>query len=511
MTEVLRLVSECARARLLILCNSDVSGVWDLPQDLARHTLLPLLQTQRRLAVGRLLDLEPSHLEIGIGIAAENAAVFSMALQAGIKEDYEEEIVDKWISTVASAAVDTEKLEEHGLDSIKATASSERKASLALDDLDAGNVPLLARSVKVQQLLAARHLSHCPPDIAVDLWSKAPSTWQPVLRSTLHRLGKTPEGRRLVEALIASTGPDAQRGALLVSDLPIADSAIYGERIKQGMVELIKRATLPLQLRVKAGRLLSRLGDPRDLQTLAHIPAGTFSMGSNTHPNSQAIHTVSTEAFQIGVFPVVNAHYLDFNQATSRPWHSPSANMPETLNHPATDLTWHDANAYCIWLTSRWHQSGTISQDERVRLPTEAEWERAARGDQVEKDSSKSTYPWGGAWQFDASNSEEAGLNAPCAVGLFPGYGSQFGCRDMVGQVWKWCSTLWGEDMCTRSFSYPYLGDDGREATEAPPTVRRVLRGGCFSSGALKATCAYRGSLEPAGYWRGNGFRIVVA
>lgn len=80
----------------------------------------------------------------------------------------------------------------------------------------------------------------------------------------------------------------------------------------------------------------------------------------------------------------------------------------------------------------------------------------------------------------------------------------------MAGQVWEWCSTLWGEDMATPSYAYPWQDDD-REASNAPESVRRVLRGGCFSSGKLKACGTYRGSLEPAGFWRGNGFRIVVS
>jgi len=80
----------------------------------------------------------------------------------------------------------------------------------------------------------------------------------------------------------------------------------------------------------------------------------------------------------------------------------------------------------------------------------------------------------------------------------------------MAGQVWEWCTTNWGEDMATSSFRYPYA-DDGREDPDAAPIIRRVLRGGCFSSGAEKANCTYRGSLEPAGSWRGNGFRVVVS
>ena len=83
-------------------------------------------------------------------------------------------------------------------------------------------------------------------------------------------------------------------------------------------------------------------------------------------------------------------------------------------------------------------------------------------------------------------------------------------CADMTGQVWEWTSTLWGDDMATPSFKYPYRAD-GREDAQAGPRIRRVLRGGCFSSARNKACCTYRGSLEPDGFWRGNGFRVAVS
>lgn len=144
-----------------------------------------------------------------------------------------------------------------------------------------------------------------------------------------------------------------------------------------------------------------------------------------------------------------------------------------------------------------------------MRLPTEPEWERASRGDMPDG-GDEIVYPWGHGWNSDAANSEETGFNAPCATGLFPAGQSPYGCLDMAGQVWEWTTTLWGDDMATPHFTYPYA-DDGREDPSAGPSIRRVLRGGCFSSTSLKACCSYRGSLEPDGFWRGNGFRIVVS
>lgn len=118
-------------------------------------------------------------------------------------------------------------------------------------------------------------------------------------------------------------------------------------------------------------------------------------------------------------------------------------------------------------------------------------------------------HPWGIGWDVERANAEDAGFNDTVAVGLFPAGRSPYGCHDMAGQVWEWCSTLWGEDMALPSFTYLYW-EDGREDVSAPDRLRGVLRGGCFSSGPLKASATYRGSLEAQGYWRGNGFRIAV-
>jgi iron(II)-dependent oxidoreductase len=194
-------------------------------------------------------------------------------------------------------------------------------------------------------------------------------------------------------------------------------------------------------------------------------------MGSTAHPNSAPAHVVTLGRYRIGRHPVTNGAYRVFVEATGRRWRSQDGAHPGRSNAPAVDLTWHDARAYCAWLTTRWRAEGRIAADEAVRLPTEPD---------------------------------------SCTVGLFPAGRSPDGCHDMAGQVWEWTTTLWGEDMATPRFAYPYA-DDGREDPDAAADVRRVLRGACFLSPREKANCIYRGSLEPDGYWRGNGFRIVVA
>ena len=314
--------------------------------------------------------------------------------------------------------------------------------------------------------------------------------------------------------LVAQRGADAALAAALAAAGPMplllaaADLTSHGSSgaadIAAALAAAIEAGGEAPALRRRAGAALARLGDPRALDALVAVPAGRYEMGGNLHPNSAPAHSVMLPAFRIGAYPVTCAAYLRFVEATGRGWHSANGRAPERASHPATDLTWHDARAYCAWLTEVWRAEGRIAADESVRLPTEREWEAAARGPEG------LAYPWGADWAPEHANDEETGFNDICTVGLFPEGASPFGCLDMSGQAWEWCTTLWGSDMTAPGFAFPWA-EDGREALDAAPEVRRVLRGGCFSSGRLKANGIYRGSLEPNGFWRGNGFRVVVS
>jgi iron(II)-dependent oxidoreductase len=305
-------------------------------------------------------------------------------------------------------------------------------------------------------------------------------------------------------ALLSCRG-DAQLHAAIVAARFVGDDSSSRAAIVKILAEPLAARGLGLSWREEAGRHLARLGDPRDLLATVEVPAGRFTMGAADHPNNAPPHELDLPAFRIARFPIVNRIYRDFVAATGRFWRSTDGLLAERANAPAVDLTWHDAREFCRWLTTRWQASGHIASDEIVRLPSEPEWEKAARSGDARR------YPWGADWAHDHQNGEEAGLNTTCAVGLFPSGASPYGAEDMTGQVWEWTTTLWGEDMTTPSFAYPYRADDGREDRESPAAMRRVLRGGAFSSPAFKACTTYRGSLEPAGFWRGNGFRFVVA
>ncbi|MCO5732229.1 SUMF1/EgtB/PvdO family nonheme iron enzyme [Rhizobium sp. SSA_523] len=479
------------RIRLLALAESGASTGLVPPAPFVRFALLPLLKAQRIDAGQRLAGLDLSANGRGLGAAAANPAQFAMALTAHDEGRTPEEITDNWLSRIAGDP-----------------QSANLLCGLAYDGL-IGKLddPELLPVTRIRQLLAARHLAGMPEQAAMEPLHQNPALLAPVIRSLAARLSGTEKAARLVEALLQGSGEARLRGALLAAEWEVEED--QRRCLADHLLTIVETGSLTPAERERAGRYLSAFGDPRDLQALADVPGGTFTMGAQTHPNSAPPHPVTVAAFRIGLYPVTNAAYAAFVRATERFWQSPDGFAPDRQSAPATDLTWRDANAYCAWLTDCWRREGRIGQDEMVRLPTEPEWERAARGDQADA-ANAILYPWGLEWRDDASNSEEAGFNTTCTVGLFPKGRSPYGCFDMTGQVWEWCSTLWGTDMTTPSFAYPYR-EDGREDPAADAATRRVLRGGCFSSGKLKACCTYRGSLEPDGFWRGNGFRIVVA
>ncbi|WP_137181608.1 SUMF1/EgtB/PvdO family nonheme iron enzyme [Roseomonas sp. AR75] len=435
--------------RAILLGDAEACGAWPIPPGVRRHRLLPFLPAQR--AAWRARHGGPEDLPAHPGMMS-----------------------------LAVAGVSLHDLAPHA-----ATAFAALRDGVSPAD------PTLGRRFVLERL-AARHIATLPVQDVAQL--AADRRWHATLR---HLRGDAP----LAEALLATRRSDL---AVLAADIAPPIPAL-----RDALAAAIARDDLALPARIRAGRHLARLGDPRDLAELVAVPGGDYAMGSALHPNSAPPHRVTLAPFRIARFPVTNALYARFVDATGRAWTSADGRDPTMANAPATDLSWHDVRAFCAWLTPIWRDEGRIAAEEIVRLPTEPEWEGAARGAQPAADAQ--VYPWSGPWAALCCNSEEAGLNDRCAVGLFPAGRSPFGCDDMAGQVWEWCSTNWGEDMATPTFRYPYDASDGREDADAAPSVRRVLRGGCFSSGAEKATCTYRGSLEPAGSWRGNGFRVVIS
>ena len=216
------------------------------------------------------------------------------------------------------------------------------------------------------------------------------------------------------------------------------------------------------------------------------IPAGEFIMGSpegegldSEHPQ----HTVFLDAFHIDKHEVTNAQYKQFMDATRHKapeyWDNEKYNQPE---QPVVDVDWHDAVAYCKWAGKR--------------LPTEAEWEKAARGTDGRK------YPWGNEWDSSKCTSGMGGdgYDYTAPVGSFPAGASPYGVMDMAGNVWEWCADWYNKNYYSQSPQQnPKVPDSGS---------RRVLRGGGWPDGfASILRCALRYFYVPSRARSPIGFR----
>lgn len=258
-------------------------------------------------------------------------------------------------------------------------------------------------------------------------------------------------------------------------------------------------ATLPeLQPwgRTCAGDALALLGDPRFsppyfVSEMICVPSSQLTMGSDMYLDEHPMHSIDVPPFSLAQHPVTNAAYAMFIRETrhrkpgSWRWGRMS---PEQANRPVTFVSAKDSEAYCTWLSA---ETGY-----HYRLPTESEWELAARGGE-----STRQYPWGDDYEVGRANVwDENPLRRICAVGLYPEGRGPFGHDDLVGNVWEWCSSLY--------WPYPYRADDGRE-THGTSGERRVMRGGCWRGRPVSARCAARRGELPADSFATVGFRLA--
>lgn len=227
------------------------------------------------------------------------------------------------------------------------------------------------------------------------------------------------------------------------------------------------------------------------LPPLCAVSAGPFLMGSDPDIDRQADnselpqHNVTLAAYQIGKFPVMVAEYACFVRAGQKAPQDWQQQLGK-LEHPLTYVSWYDAVAYAKWLAAHTGQ--------RWRLPSEAEWEKAARG-RVGR-----IYPWGDVFDASRANTREGGKGTTTPVGSYPGGASPYGALDMAGNVWEWTSSVYKP--------YPYNASDGREQAES--TENRALRGGSWGDLAGGARAACRNLGLPVDLFGSYGFRLVV-
>jgi formylglycine-generating enzyme required for sulfatase activity len=204
-------------------------------------------------------------------------------------------------------------------------------------------------------------------------------------------------------------------------------------------------------------------------------------------------------------------------------WEDPRWGAP---TRPVVGITWFEAVAYTRWLEAQlniarprlkvWQaekveertvQLGTL----KVQLPSEAEWEKAARGPVLSAaEGTGRKYPWGDAWEENCGNIKDTGLEQTNPVGMFPDGASPYGVLEMAGNVWEWTRSRWGERSVTQAdYGYPYDPDDGRERLESMKIP--IVRGGSFYNDERLARCAYRFRSAPLDFDYTYGFRAVVS
>ncbi len=265
---------------------------------------------------------------------------------------------------------------------------------------------------------------------------------------------------------------------------------------------------------------------PKDGMVMLCIPAGSFPMGIDKCTflgceNETQGGSVDLPSYWIDRTEVTNRMFQEFvsqtgyisgaeklgasevygllNPISGANWRTPQgagSSISLLANHPVVQMNWYSANAYCQWTGGR--------------LPSEAEWEKAARG----KDGR--LWPWGNALPTDKLvNAADKNVPAPQSrtdmnddyrytspAGAFPAGQSPYGLMDMAGNAWEWTRSIFRD--------YPYRPDDGREIQNGPSAGdRMVLRGGCWFDdyGAIRSTMRYGGL--PEGSTDGIGFRCV--
>ncbi len=328
--------------------------------------------------------------------------------------------------------------------------------------------------------------------------------------------------------LNASTNPAHAQAALLALQLAQRHGLLTGQRkpysaeagILDGMVRVALKAirdnTLPATQRAEAGRTLAKLGDPRrevmtvDAIELCDVPAGEFWMGAQKdhpqYPDDMAsdsegpLHRQYTAAFCIARYPITQAQYAEFVAATNDPANKPyqdDNDVYQLPNHPVVGVSWRQAVAFTEWLTERWRRNKKISNQQVVRLPTEAEWEKAARGL-----ADARRYPWGPDPNPNAANYNDSGIGSTSAVGCFSLGKTPFGCEEMSGNVREWTLTKWLRDYqdYAQKVDISLQGED-----------ERVVRGGAFSYNQRGARCAYCLWNRPVDLSLHLGFRVVVS
>ncbi len=216
------------------------------------------------------------------------------------------------------------------------------------------------------------------------------------------------------------------------------------------------------------------------------IPGGRFLMGSNSgQDDEQPVHEVQVDAFECAVYPVTQAQYADFLDATG---HESPREWPDRItvaDLPVTGVSWLDAQAFCRWQTDA---------GDAMRLPTEAEWEFAARGGLA-----GAQYPWGDEIPSWVPNGGRGPRDGPWPVTL--GDPNGFGILGIGANIHEWCADWYAADYYAQSPVHNPVGPSRG--------LRRSSRGGAWRHAITISRCGQRSRIHPSFRYTDYGFRVV--
>jgi len=485
-------------------------------------TVIALVHRYRGRLPERRSDLYEEALEVLLGwwdeakqMDAEPVLVAGRVLDTGDRRSLLEPIA-LWLHDQQRRELEKDELHQLLLPRFLAMAQNKKDEALkALDTflqlIAERSGLLLERGLGVygfahltfQEYLAARAISDRDDFITFTLKRLNDPWWREVILLEAGYLSNYSKQRlsKLIRAIIQTKcAPEAEPEPchhlhLAAECLLDAGTARLDEKLPDELKAQLKQiADVPLeQLRGKRHHILRKVAAMNTLSSLesdtatntaarsgrfwkapwgepewVSVPAGEFSMGSNTK-NGEPMHRVFVSEFKIARVLVTNAQYALYAQDVKIFPHKGKE------NHPVVNISWHGAQSYCHWLSNK------IGCN--VQLPTEAEWEKAARGDQDKRD-----YPWGDTWKELRCNSEELALGDTSPVGLFINGASPYDVLDMVGNVWEWCQSKY--------WPVPYTADDRREVLDQSSDVR-VLRGGSWRDDKNVARCDIRNCYNP--------------
>jgi formylglycine-generating enzyme required for sulfatase activity len=364
--------------------------------------------------------------------------------------------------------------------------------------------------------------------------------WHEVSLLTIGYLGivqkRDEAASAVVQELIArAQSPPGE--AVILAGRAVVDAGAAGvtpicrEAVVKAFFPTMRAKDIKAQRRAAVGKVLADLGDPRpEVMTLdgmefCLVPAGPFRMGSDKYEDERPEHQVEIPYdFFLARYSVTGAQFKEYLEVSGKePGHPVILRGP--ANFPVVAVTWDEAQEFCAWLTDRWQKAHRLQGGWKAALPSEAEWEKAARGGleilakpQVgplgravpaerlkTNPNSDRTYPWGDKADSEWVNYDDTGIGEPSTVGCFPRGASVYGCEEMSGNVWEWTRSLY------ESYPYPKPGKNRILREDFENDGLRVARGGAFGSSSRFVRCACRYWAYPGFRGDGVGFRVVLS